>query len=189
MEVSRITFRDETKAKMRKGLTTADIGRLRYEKLKDLEKSGQLSMIKTRKELSMAVGYREEDFLTKGSSWVNRMIKRNYISETLLGFNDYTKAPEYEYHLTGIVPNFTGGRVKRKPMSTTRRTRWQDKVADGYIPEAPKPQVYDEKQIASETTIVLPIKIEITRGDMAIKIEMSDSEGASKLITAIMKGE
>ena len=33
------------------------------------------------------------------------------------------------------------------------------------------------------------IKIEITRGDMTIKVEMDSHEEASKLITTIMKGE
>lgn len=59
----------------------------------------------------------------------------------------------------------------------------------GYIPQAPEPQVYDEKQVASDTKIITPIKIEITRGDITIKVEMGSHEEASKLITTIMKGE
>lgn len=67
--------------------------------------------------------------------------------------------------------------------------RWQDKVEAGYIPQPPEPQVYNEEQIARGTKIMAPIKIEITRGDMTIKVEMDSYERASKIISDILRGE
>ena len=46
-----------------------------------------------------------------------------------------------------------------------------------------------EPPIIERATISKPIRIEITRGDITIKVEMEDHEQASKLITTIMKGE
>lgn len=43
--------------------------------------------------------------------------------------------------------------------------------------------------LAEEKPTTNPIKVEITRGDMTIKVEMDNHEEASRLITTIMKGE
>lgn len=190
MEVSRLTFRKETKEKMKKDLSVREKGKILFAKLKDLDDSGMLSKAKSRADVATLVGYTEER-AKAGYSWVSNLIRRGNLRETILEWSPSGKMIA-EYHVAKS-PDYDYQETKRRKEAKKERayewTRWQDKVAAGYIPEAPKPQVYDEKQVASETTIVLPIRIEITRGDMTIKVEMGNHEEASKLITTIMKGE
>ena len=56
--------------------------------------------------------------------------------------------------------------------------RWQDKVATGQIPQAPSIIIDDTA-----------IKVELTKGDMLIKIELKDYKQASNLIKEILRGE
>ena len=48
MEISKLTFTKETKEKMEKGLNKRQMGKLRFERLKQAEKNGTLSMARTR---------------------------------------------------------------------------------------------------------------------------------------------
>ena len=141
MEVSRLTFRKETKEAMNKGLNKVQKGRLRFNKLKELNESGELSMIKNRKELGYALGYTKEQLTTSASPYICGLIKKGYMTETLLNFDPMTKMPQYEYHLTGKEPSDVVGRPKRTPKADVKRElrRWQDKVEAGQIPEAPQP--------------------------------------------------
>lgn len=181
MEISRLTFRKETKEAIEKELTPKEKGELRWERLKELEKDGRLSLVKTRKELAAAAGY-DEDELHQGVSWVFRLINNGHITETLLGFNNKTKTPEYEYHLTNKEPLYRIGRPKQHPKEEVKGEwkwrRWQDKVATGQIPQAPSIIIDDTA-----------IKVELTKGDILIKIELKDYKQASNLIKEILKGE
>lgn len=174
MEFSRITFTKDTLNKMNKDLTKQDISKLRYQKLQELDESGRLSLIKTRKQLAMAVGYSIDEFLSKGSSWVNRMLKRGYISETFLGFDKRTHIPEHEYHLTGIKPNFTGGRQKMKIINPVADEKTFTKILEN----TPHPALND---ISNET-----IKIRITKQDIYIEIELNDNSCVGNLINQLL---
>lgn len=179
MEVSRLTFRKETKEAMKKELTPAEKGELRWKRLKELEKDGRLSLIKTRKELAVAAGYDEYE-IHKGVSWVFRLINNGHITETLLGFNDKSKTPEYEYHLTNKEPNYRTGRPKRRPETDVEREwrKWQYKSEVEQLSQMPHIIIDDTA-----------IKVELIKGDMLIKIELKDYKQASELIKEILKGE
>ena len=59
------------------------------------------------------------------------------------------------------------------------------------IENAETSPVYDNSQIETSTEVVenAPIKIEITKGDVVIRVEFNDNNQASELITTILKGE
>ena len=190
MEISRLTFRKETKDKMKKEMTVREKGKVLFARLQELEADGTLSKAKTRADVARLVGYSEER-AKAGYAWVSNLIRRGHLSETLQEWTPSGKMIA-EYHVPGSMPDYGYEEVSRRKAKKKvgqELRRWQDKVEAGYIPQVPEPQVYDEKQVASDTKIVAPIKIEITRGDMTIKVEMDSHEEASKLITTIMKGE
>ena len=185
MEVSRLSFTEKTQDKMKKDMSVREKGKVLFARLQELEADGTLSKAKTRADVARLVGYTEER-AKAGYSWVSNLISRGHIRETILEWTPSGKMVA-EYHTTGSMPDYGYEEVNRrraKKKVGQELRRWQDKVEAGYIP-----QVYDEKQVASDTKIATPIKIEITRGDMTIKVEMDSHEQASKLITTIMKGE
>lgn len=194
MEISRLSFTKKTQEAMNRDLPVREKGKILFARLKELDEDGTLSRAKSRADVARLVGYSEER-AKAGYSWVSNLISRGNLSETILNFTPSGKA-EAEYHVVSS-PDYDYQETKRRKDAKKKRAqkvnqelrRWQDKVEAGYIPQAPEPQVYDEKQIAGDTKIATPIKIEITRGDMSIKVEMGDYEQASKLITAIMKGD
>lgn len=147
---------------MEKKLTNRERGKLLYERLKECDANGKLNLASNRKEVSNLVG--------GNLPWVNGMISRRYLTETLQGFNN--GKPTYEYHLTGKEPNYDYTRKRRREVVKPERDAviWQE-----------------TEEI--QTNVATPIKIEITRGDMTIKVEMDDSEQVGKLITTILRGE
>lgn len=191
MEVSRLTFRKETKEAMNKGLNKMQKGRLRFNKLKELNESGELSMIKNRKELGYALGYTKEQLATSASPYICGLIKKGYINEILLNFDPITQKPQYEYHLTGKEPSAVIGRPKQNSSAKKKvekeLRRWQDKVEAGQIPEAPQP-VLDTPTEPEVTVLASPIKLEFTKGDVCIKMELGNSKDASELIKTILNG-
>lgn len=194
MEISKLSFTKRTQEAMNRDMSVREKGKVLFARLKELDNDGTLSKAKSRADVARLVGYSEER-AKAGYSWVGNLIRRGNLSETILNFTPSGKM-EAEYHVVSS-PDYDYQETKRRKDTREKRAqkanqelrRWQDKVAAGYIPRAPEPQVYDEKQVATDTKITTPIKIEITRGDMTIKVEMGDHEEASKLITTIMKGE
>ena len=190
MFASKITISKETQDKMKKDMSVREKGKVLFARLQELDADGTLSKAKTRADVARLVGYSEER-AKAGYAWVSNLIRRGHVSEIIQEWTPSGKMVA-EYHTTGSMPDYgyeeVNRRKARKKVGQELR-RWQDKVEAGYIPQAPEPQVYDEKQVASDTKITTPIKIEITRGDMTIKVEMDSHEEASNLITTIMKGE
>lgn len=192
MEISRLTFRKETKDKMKKEMTVREKGKVLFDRLKELDEDGTLSKASNRADVARLVGYSEERSKA-GYAWVSNLIRRGHLAETV---REWTPSGRMvaEYHTTSSAPDYGYEEVKRrraKKKVGQELRRWQDKVAAGQIPQSPVFQVYKETEMPVDTppSIVIPIKIEITRGDMTIKVEMGDHEQASKLITTIMKGE
>lgn len=173
MEVSRITFRKETKDKMKKGMNIREKGKVMFARLQELEADGTLSKAKTRADVARLVGYSEER-AKAGYAWISNLIRRGHVSETIREWTPSGKMVA-EYHTTGSMPDYGYEEVKRRNAKKEKIAeewkKWQDKM----------PILPEEKPTN--------IKIEITRGDMTIKVEMDSHEQASKLITTIMKGD
>lgn len=190
MEISRLSFTKKTQEDMQKDMPVRAKGKVLFARLQELDADGTLSKAKTRADVARLVGYSEER-AKAGYAWVSNLIRRGHIRETIQEWTPSGKMVA-EYHTTGSMPDYGYEEVNRrreKKKVGQELRRWQDKVAAGYIPQVPEPQVYDEKQVAGDTKIITPIKIEITRGDMTIKVELAEVEQATNLITTIMKGE
>lgn len=192
MEVSKLSFTKKTQDKMKKDMSVREKGKVLFARLQELDEDGTLSKAKTRADVARLVGYSEER-AKAGYAWVSNLIKRGHLSETI---QEWTPSGRMvaEYHTTGSVPDYGYEEVNRRKAKKKvgqELRRWQDKVAAGQIPQSPVFQVYKETQIPVDTppSIVMPIKIEITRGDMTIRVELAEVEQATNLITTIMKGE
>lgn len=116
MFASRITISDETKEKNQ--LNKRQQGRLRYKRLQEMEQSGELSMATTRGELAEMLGYPKGN--KTGISWVNNMVNRGYVSETLVGLE--RGKMRKEFHLTSKVPDydFSQARAAHKKVKTMK---------------------------------------------------------------------
>lgn len=190
MEISRLSFTKKTQEDMKKNMSVREKGKVMFARLQELEDDGTLSKAKTRADVARLVGYSDER-AKAGYAWVSNLIRRGHVSETIQEWTPSGKMIA-EYHTTGSTPDYgyeEANRRKAKKKAGQELRRWQDKVAAGYIPQAPELQVYDEKQVASDTKITTPIKMEIAKGDMIIKVEFAEVEQATNLITTIMKGD
>lgn len=190
MEISRLSFTKKTQEAMNKDMSVREKGKILFARLQELEEDGTLSKAQTRADVARLAGYPEER-AKAGYAWVSNLVRRGHLTEII---REWTPSGRMiaEYHLAGSAPDYgyeEVGRRKAKKKVGQELRRWQDKVEAGYIPQAPEPQIYDEKQVASDIKITVPIKIEITRGDMTIKVEFAEVEQATNLITTIMKGE
>ena len=152
--------KEEQIKKIQTDQNVRELGRIKFDRLKELDKTGELLKATCRADVATLVGYNEDES-KKGYSWVSNMILRGHLNERMLGITPSGKT-SYEYSLTGTQPLYKYEEHRnRKTEKKTRQElrRWQDKVAAGYIPQSPEPQVYDEKQVASDTKIMTPIKI------------------------------
>lgn len=189
MEVSRLSFTKKTQDKMNKSMSFREKGKILFARLQELDNDGTLSKATSRADVARLVGYSEER-AKAGYAWASNLIKRGHLTEII---QEWTPSGRMiaEYHLAGSMPDYgyeeANRRKARKKVGQELR-RWQDKAEAGYIPQSPELQVHDEKQVASDTRIVAPIKIEITRGDIIIKVELAEVEQATNLITTIMRG-
>ena len=93
MFASKVIISEETRAKNQ--ISKRQQGKLRYQKLVEYEKSGELSYASTRNELAQMLGFPENN--KTGISWVNNMVNRGYISETLHGYENGKMRKEYIY--------------------------------------------------------------------------------------------
>lgn len=170
MEVSKLSFTKKTKEKMDKPMSVREKGKVLFARLEELDKDGMLSKAKTRADVARLVGYSEER-AKAGYAWVSNLIRRGHVSETI---QEWTPSGRMvaEYHTAGSMPDYGYEEVNR-------RKRKKQAIA-----KAAEETIEREKVIANT-----PIKMEITKGDMTIKVEFAEVEQATNLITAIMKGE
>lgn len=99
MEVSRLTFTNETLAKIKKGMSAQKKGEVLYGRLMEAQGNGLLAQCKTRRDVAELVGYTYEQ-RQKGYSWVSNLIRRKHVSEVLI-------APgEYQYFLGPNKPDY-----------------------------------------------------------------------------------
>ena len=178
MEVSRIIFKKETKEAMKKDLSVRQRGKLLFSRLQELDNNGMLSKAKNRADVATMVGYTAEQ-AKAGYSWVSNLIRRGNLNETILEWTPSGKMVA-EYHI-GKAPDYDYQETRRRRDSRKKRAEQVAKELVHWQEQAPI--------LTEEKPTTNPIKIEITRGDMTIKVEMDSHEEASKLITTIMKGE
>ena len=150
-------------------LSVRERGRILFNKLKELEKAGDLAKANCRADVATLVGY-SEDEAKAGYSWVSNMIARNHLAEKTLGLSPSGKIM-YSYSLTGSEPLYNYEEARNyKTKKIENQKIWA---------EENKPTAVKEN----------PIKIKISKGDIDFELELSSIEQVSELIKTIMKGE
>lgn len=179
MFASRLTITKETQEQQAKSMSVRQKGKIMFARLKELEADGTLSKAKTRADVAKLVGYPEER-AKAGYSWVSNLIVRGHLSETIREWTPSGKMIA-EYHTTETMPDYGYEEVKRRK---NKKKRGQQ-IAKAETLEKLQ-EIQSEAPVLTESS---PIKIEITRGDTTIKVEIDSYEQVSKLITTILKGE
>lgn len=152
-----------------------------FERLQELEKSGELKKAECRSDLVRLIGFSDKK---AGYTWVVNWIRRGHIRETEIervGFGSSAKVIA-RYSLTGSEPMFRDDTAKVMPRKKNQKPYKVIELKKSETINAPEVEIVD-------VPTVKYISIEITRGDLIIKLEMPDYEKAGELIKTILKGE
>lgn len=147
MEVSKMFLSKDFKKKLNQPIGAKKRGELLWNRLVELDKSGDLQKANTRAAVARMVGYTD---YTKGYRWVRGMVAKNALVETVRGFEN--GVAQYEYHL-GTPLSYRSG---RKPEFA--------KTGDTTRPVTNRPIVKEEK-------VAKPITLTITVGNKSFKVE------------------
>ena len=169
MEVSRLTFTDETKKRMTKGLTKREKGRLRFERLKEAAEDGRLQRAKTRAEVAHLAGFTRGQYKT-GYSWVMNMLTRKHLFERISGMAPNGRA-EYEYTLGpdpiyGIKTDAVVQHINQKKNETAGKCY---EVSTG-----------EAKVLATSN------KVTIKYGELTIELEQLPAKAIGELVTGLL---
>lgn len=173
MEVSRLIFTKETKEKMEQGLNATQRGVLRWNKVKESEDDGRLMLAKNRHDVANIAGFTENNKM-RGYQWVSNMISRGHLREIPLGVNR-NKKMDYEYHVVRD-PDYSRHKARDAKRSKQRKS---------IVQNTPQTKVVINEPIKEFGKY----KLEFSRGDVTIKLELDDYEKVAELIKAILKGE
>ena len=160
MLASNVIISEETRKKNQ--LNKREQGRLRFQRLQELEQSGELSNASTRGELAELAGYPRES--NTGVSWVNNMIRRGYIKETIMG-TDKGKVLK-EFHLTSKIPDYDYRKLRAKNKAIR-----ENKVKEIDIEPEQKPNK--------------PTRVVVEYCGMTITIDNAGAEYVSEIIKTI----
>ena len=169
MEASRITFTEETKKAMKKKLTNRERGKILYSRLLDIDSNGKLSLAKNRKDICETIGC--------APSWIDGMIRRGFVTETLGGFEN-GKAVNY-YALTGKRPDYDYNRTFAKQKAKLMEEQKAQSMLEAKAVEEPVilTRVNSDKAVA----------VVITIGSVSIKAENVEADYLASLIKTLTK--
>lgn len=174
MEASRAIFSQETRDKIKKGLSNREKGRIRFEKLKELDETGVLAEANTRPDVATLIGYTKEQW-KQGYSWVTNMIARGYLSETIVGFSPSGRG-EYEYHMTGLEPDYDykrSGNYKPHKVDAVKPKEELEKI---------KIWTDEAKNIVKDNYAII-----ISKNGVDIKIELDSKDKVIEIIKDLVK--
>lgn len=93
--------------------TQYQVGQERFEKLKELSRTGELADCKTRIDICKKMGFVTRRN-TPGYNWVSNQIRKGYLSEELVKY-DKQNIGEYRFRMTGAEPSYSGNKnIKEK---------------------------------------------------------------------------
>lgn len=146
-------------------------GKVNFERLKELAANGKLAQARTRKEVATLVGYGEDEQRT-GYSWVSNLITNGHLKETDLYVSPDGKMYGH-YALTGTSPSYNYEEQKKR----------KDRTKAGI------PTKENIEEVKIEPVVPTPIKMEIFKGDIIIRIEFDNYKKVGELIKEILKGD
>lgn len=162
MFASRLNVSEDTLKKNQ--LSKRQQGKLRYEKLVEYERSGEISFATTRNELAQMLGFGDGE--KRGISWVNNMVNRGYISESLVGLEGGKMRKEF--HLTNKKPDYDFTMVKE----TNKRLK----------AEAEAKKIAVEKKLEQEEQ---ENNLTIKKGEMVITTRLDGRDIVNLLINIL----
>ena len=176
MEATTVKISEETINKMNKTLSNKEIGKLRLQKLVEASKNGKLQLAKRRWDVAQIAGYKDNQ-TAAGYYWVDRMIKRGVLTESLSDEKTSTGFVAYNYYLVESKLDAAYKPCGRK--NTAKKTVFSDeiKTVDKMLQEISP--VEDKKEENSMTIV-------IRRGDTEITLTNVTSEIAIETIKAVM---
>lgn len=149
-------FLDKTKGKE---LTLRQKGKIWFDRLTELDNSGEINKYTNRTELGRAVGIDDD---TRAYRWVANLVNRKHVSETLVATENGKR--KFEYHIFHKRYGY-GKRNRRKKNQIEERTKQLQKIQD----EATKQRLFvlpDSKpEVVASTITIRYGKVEITVGD------------------------
>lgn len=164
----------EIKANVEQNKTVMERGKELFGKLKELAEDGTLEKARNRADVATLVGY-TSDQTEAGYSWVSSLIRREYLKERIIGTTPSGKMIA-QYSLGNEEPMYDYEKVKNKKEA---KENSEEMLVKENMP------VLDGKEVANPDVI----KINITRGDTNISVEVVNCDQAIKLITTVLKGE
>ena len=165
MNISRLTISKETQNKIDKPISHFKKGQLRWKKLEELEKGGQLKQAKNRLDIVEMLGYSRG--YNACYTWVSHLITRGNIQETLYGLNKDGRM-EYEYSIIKSPLFDPADRAKPNKVS---------KVKTVSVVEKPKPIVTNKI-----TVIDNKAKVIIRYNELTIELEDIDQTTIENLV-------
>lgn len=126
--------------------THYQVGRDRFNRLKELEKSGALAECKNRLDICEKMGFEPKNGGT-GYNWLSNQVKKGFLEERLVRYNKQNSG-EYEYRLTGLEPNYSGNKniqEKAKP-KTVKKDNSLENLGFVNLSGDSKPAVKKERQ-------------------------------------------
>lgn len=162
MIASQVVVSKETRAKNQ--LSKRQLGKLRYERLVELDKSGELSRAKTRNEVAQMLGYEKGN--KTGISWVNNLVARGYMREIPTG--SVGGSMEKEFHLTSKKPDYDFKNMK----AVNQKLRAERKAKAVAIAQ-------EIEQREKESNLV------ITKGDLNISTTLG-ADDIVRVITSVL---
>lgn len=194
MDVSRLIFRKETKDNMKSELNISQKGKLRWEKIKEAEKNGSLSMAKNRYEVANLAGFTNET-RTRGYQWVANMVQRKHLQEIINGADRNGRA-EYEYHILDD-PDYNREKARTARMAGKNRKAKHTVEPEPVLVDVTNVKQNDKKKDEKKATIwvdesdknVRTFKVEFSNGGVVARVELEEYYTLVELIKDIMKGE
>lgn len=150
-------------------------GKLRWQKLKEADESGKLAMAKNRYEVGNIAGFTDGE-RKQGYQWVAAKIHKGQIKETIHNLGEHGKM-EYEYRLVKD-PDYSREKA--------RKLRWKDheKTTVATPKSVGKTMIWFD-----ESAKIKRYKLEFSRGDTTIRLELDDYNEVIETIKTILKGE
>lgn len=154
---ARVIFSRDFREKAEKPLNSYEVGKLRWEKLEELNNRGLLQNVTNRYKLCEAIGMTKEQARSVGYSWACNLIHRKYLAERVIGRDEYGN---YKYQYSILKKPSFGATRKFAHRKHSRRT----------IPDYAKPQqlqlvdakIINEKVEAKQEIIKKPNDFKLT---------------------------
>lgn len=174
MEVSRITFTKETLAKLKRGMSAQDKGRVLYERLCEASDNGLLAQCKTRRDVAELVGYNADtkEQRQRGYSWITNLLRRKHVSEVLV-------APgEYQYFLGPNKPDYSSAKVRGG------RKKKSQPITNTIANNIEEPVILSRAEVPSERKAQISLK---SPNGIVVDFIDVDIEIATKVIETVVK--